>query len=279
MPQNDASQDGCRYEECHEPDEPEPREAQAQRELEKQRAYEARSELRRKVELARERQGGKGLEKRAFEESGKGKMRERSPIAYMIKLEGRKGTRGAVDYADMESARRLDEEDRTAVYFRLGDEMWISHDPDVLEEVQRALEPEDRIDRKMRVSEGRNQAMEYERLKLETQRAEVEVRKGEFEAKRRALEERLQGLHENDQPPDELLEEKAAIDDEMESLWRPEEELRRAHGQLARKMKIAYEGDKYPRAEMRRVHNRVLEEIARIARRAIEEGRAERFEP
>jgi hypothetical protein len=215
-------------------------------------------------------------EKLAYEQAyKKDASRKRPPIAYLVKRKDVKGTRGSIDMMDMESARRIDHENRTAVYFRLGDQMWISYDQRTIEEVQRVTEPEDQFEGKMQVGEGQRQAYERERLKLEERRLDIEEQKRELESRRAALLQDMDEAH----PSKKALAEKTAIDDEVQSLWEKEESLQAAMQLLYSRTKAIYDRNQVPFAEREEMHRRVLEQVAEVGRRAIEDGRAQHFEP
>lgn len=204
--------------------------------------------------------------------------RMRSGFAYAIKLRGEKGTRGSIDESDTESLRSIDRDDETAVYFRIGDEQWISHDREVIEEARRALEPEDRFDERYRSDVARG-SYERDRAIIEKRRMDLQQRKEELNVRRDAIREAMQKREEAGRSTDDLR-------DELESIDRSQEELRRAYNDLAYSMEKTSEQlskvrtfDKMRYAEMERVHQRVLVNMQEIAKRAIEDGRAERYEP
>lgn len=205
---------------------------------------------------------------------------EKTSFAYMIKREGRRGTRGSVSMEDMESARALDRRDETAVYFRIGDQRWITHDPQVLTEITEALGPEDRFEDRQKVRQGQFDAYEKERAKIEAHREEMEAVRRKIEMQRdKLMAEQERRRDQGRASDDDLRAQEAALEQEMEALRAAEEEVHRSHELLHRKMTTRWTSDKALYAEMNRVHEQAMREILRIARRAIDEGRADPFEP
>jgi hypothetical protein len=92
---------------------------------------------------------------------------DRTPFSYAIKIKGRKGTQGSVSMADMEPLKQLDWTDETAVYFRSDDERWISKDPEVIESVMRALEPEEHFADSRRPADLERRALDREQVPAE----------------------------------------------------------------------------------------------------------------
>ena len=205
--------------------------------------------------------------------------RQRSPIAYMLKTRGVKGTRGSVDMSDMKAARKLDRADESAVYFRLGEEMWVSRDESVIAEVRRALEPEERIDVRRNVAESRRGALESERERLEAQRAELEARKGELETIKADLDAKIARLFEQGQSTRAARLARADVASQLEVVWGADEKLSKANRMLSERFNSLYVDEKESYAELNDLHERILEKIAEIARKAIDGGRAEVMTP
>jgi FtsZ-binding cell division protein ZapB len=217
----------------------------------------------------------------AAHESGKTSRErgKRSPIAYMIKHAGQSGTRGSVDQGDFESARSIERAERTTVYFRIGDDMWISQDPDVIAEVEAALEPEDRLDARTRVTDSRRAALDREVRALDDQQRQHDDRKDALFARRDVLLERIRALREAGKSTRDVAGEMADLEDEMHVLAGEREEAMAQREAVHAKMSAMYEADKGTWAERERLHGKILGEIARIARRAVEDGRADEFVP
>jgi beta-lactamase regulating signal transducer with metallopeptidase domain len=208
-----------------------------------------------------------------------GRINRGAPVAYMIKIRNEKGTRGAIDHADMPVARMLDEKNQTAVYFRLGDDMWISHDERTLQEVREALAPEDELEARQKVYESQNDGFEREQMKLERERDQFQQRKEKLETRRDALRDELERRRENGRSVDDLRDDVDALEAETNALSESMDELSTRYDALHGMSRKQYGSYKALEVEMKQVHEKVMGDILRIARRAIEDGRAEPLEP
>ncbi|HKQ56766.1 MAG TPA: M56 family metallopeptidase [Candidatus Eisenbacteria bacterium] len=208
-----------------------------------------------------------------------GSINTRRQVAYMIKVRGEKGTRGAISESDFSSAARLDEMNQTLVYFRLGDDMWISRDERVMEQVREALAPEDRLEASQKFFENQNEGFEREQMKLEKERDQFERRKEKLEARREAFRDEVERRRENGRSVDDLRDDMNALEAETDALAQSMNELSTRYDALHEMSKKQYGSSKALNAEMKQVHEKVMGNIIEIARRAIEDGRAEPFEP
>lgn len=209
----------------------------------------------------------------------KQKASDRTPVAYAIKIQDKKGTRGSIDELDMDAMRRLDYENESVVYFRLGEDMWVSDDPEVMADVKRALEPEDRLAEREGGRDDQVSMLEEARAKIELQRAEMERRATELEARKAYMAEREKSRRETGRSMDDLRAERDEMEHQDQMLWEAKEKLRHAEQMLSEQMKSSYARRKVSYAERDELHQQVLEHIAEIANRAIEQGTARRFEP
>jgi hypothetical protein len=203
----------------------------------------------------------------------------RTEFAYAIKIRGEKGTRGSVAMVDMEPLRALDYEDETVVYFRFGDEMWTTKDEETLQRVQRALEPEDGFEKSREGPEAQREEWNRQQLKFERLRAELRDRHEELEARIDALRREMKRRELAGESTKDLREEQAALEGSKLGLIEEEEEMARQRSQMSRELESGRVSDKIAFAERDKIHQRVMEQIARIGRRAIEEGNAERYMP
>jgi bla regulator protein BlaR1 len=217
--------------------------------------------------------------KHPIEFDGNLDLSRRSPVAFMIKIRDEKGTRGAVDRFDMDAARRLNDDNQTAVYFRLGEEMWITHDAATLRQVEDALAPEDRLMARQQTLEERNGRLEREQAKLEVQRAELDQRREGLFRRRDALRAEIDNRSGSNRSVEDLRREIGALQAEADEVSQRMLDLARSYDVTHSGMKSQYQANKLSYAEMQKVHEQVMASIGQIARRAIEDGRAVAFEP
>jgi hypothetical protein len=201
---------------------------------------------------------------------------KRTPVAYLIKRAGEKGTRGSIHIpADERAVRGLNRANRDAVYFRTGDDRWITHDAETIQEFYRALEPEDRFEESLKPSERRREALERRQGELETRYEGLEARKETLEEKKAELEEAIaEGRSDR-----EIEASRRRLQEEREALQRDLEDLRHARDLLHRQMETLYQSEKRAHQERDRIHAMVLQDIARIGQRAVRQGRAEPYDP
>ena len=204
---------------------------------------------------------------------------KRTPIAFLIKTESEKGTRGSVDEFDLDHARQLEHMDGTVVYFRLGERAWTTSDPATLDAVRRALEPEDALEARESVYEQRRVQLEQERSRLEGRAEEVDGQRAALEDERAKLGDRIDKAADEGRDTRELRADARELDAKIELCTKLQEELSSGLASLSQRFSIADQATTTRYAERDRVHQRVLEEIARIAREAVARGRAETFGP
>src|SRR5262249_35129135 len=120
---------------------------------------------------------------------------------------------------------------------------------------------------------------ERDREEMMARREELEARKAKLEARRERLQEEIERRRQSGRSADDLDDDEAAMKAEMEAMWKAETEASWSSAMLEDRMKASLLTDKTRYAEMDKIHQRTLEAIADIARRAIEEGRAEEYVP
>lgn len=204
---------------------------------------------------------------------------KRTHLAYLIKTAGVKGTRGSIHIPyDERAARDLSRMTRDAVYFRVENRRWITHDEATIAEVRRALEPQDRFETASEAPvEAEVDALDRKDERLETQREALEVRKDALVEKLSALEEKWQDLKDQGRSTRAVEAEKSRLEEERDALQRRYDELARQREALAEERDRVHAREKALEAERERMDRQTLRNIERIMRRAIERGVAVSF--
>ncbi len=186
-----------------------------------------------------------------------------SRVVYMLKTAGRKGTRGSVDIPfDVGAAKDLDRWDQDALYFRFGEERWITRDREAIRSARRALQIEEQFAAGHAPADRRREELDRDLDRLESRYEALQNRKDDLEDRRSELQDTAK----------------------LEQLERDRAELERRLSELAReKNEIAKTLDRFEaterasEAEHERLSQQTLREMERIGRRAIQQGVAERY--
>jgi bla regulator protein blaR1 len=259
--------------------------------------YKHAVEMERKAELDRKREYDKVIQKNegdprkkeemirykaaneAYKNASEFKSFNRPQTAYAIKVQGRKGTRGAVGMVDMEPLEAIDRNDETVVYFRFGDEMWLSKDPETIQRVMRALEPEDKVEVDGRGLDERIQALEERERQFEQQAQSLRARREDLEVRRDDLRRQFAKAERAGASTRELRTHLVELETLNDQLTAQEEQMARERAVLERERDIRGQMDTSRFAERDRIHQQVMDEIERIGRQAIREGAATRYIP
>lgn len=226
-----------------------------------------------------EKAADKVLYEKTAREAGKSWSYDRPETAYAIKIKGKDGTRGSVGMVDMGPLQEIDNNDETVVYFRFGDQMWISKDKETIERVMRALAPEDQFETTRWGTDMQREQMERSREVFENRSAELKARRQELEERRDALRVDLEKREASGAPDAQVRKEIAELDDVQQELGAQEAEMARERYEMAKQMRLLTVNDKMDAAKRDKVHQQVLTQIAEIGRRAIAEGNAVRYIP
>jgi len=207
-----------------------------------------------------------------------GGKRERTPVAYLLWNQGEKMSRGAIDEADMDAARGLQSpKDSDLLYFRFGDQAYVTQDAETIAQVRKALEPQDRYERERRPSNQRREELNHQYTQLTRTYERLRDRGQGLRERARDLEKRRTALVEEGRSTRELNAERDQLDEDRARLQREQQQIEDQLESLNDELQKIYADEKKSWTERDRIHEEELREISRIGRRAIEEGRAERF--
>ena len=201
----------------------------------------------------------------------------KTPFSYLLFEKGEDGSRGSVDMMDLDNIKKFKSGKRNPdnlVYFRIVDDAWISRDPTLFAEVTAALEPIDRYDAKRAPVEAQRRELDREQEKLEARFEDLDQRKERVQERKAALDE----ARESGKSERELAAMSDDIESDLDDLYDERVSLTREREALHRRFKSVYALDKAVYAEQDRMHQTVQLSIKRIAKKAIEEGRAEPLE-
>ena len=212
-------------------------------------------------------------------EDGKaaGGRHSKTPFSYLLFKKGEDGSRGSVDMADLDNIKKFKSGKRNPenlVYFRIVDDVWISRDPMVFAEVTAALDPIDRYEAKRAPAEKERREVDREQEQLEARFEDLDQRKERVQERKAALDE----ARESGKSERELAAMSDDIESELDDLYDERVRLSREREALHRRFKSVYALDKAVYAEQDRIHQNVQMSIKRIAKKAIDEGRAEPLE-
>ena len=211
----------------------------------------------------------------AYEEgNAAGSKSSRTPFSYLLLKKGEIGSRGAIAMSDLDNIRQFQDPDRrntdNFTYFRINDDAWFSNDPTLFAEVTAAMEPIDAFEAPRMELEKKRMALERERMKLEERSMTLDERKEQLQQRMTSLED----ARANGRSQRELAAMKADIDEETDDLYAERQELFRLREEQHEKYRALGLFDKKAYAEGDRIHQQVMLDIKRIAKRAITDGRA-----
>lgn len=202
----------------------------------------------------------------------------KTPFSYLLFKKGDVGSRGSVDMADLENIKKFKDPERrnteNITYFRINEDAWISRDPELFAEVTAALDPVDRLEAARRPTELQRNELDHQQQRFD-QRIEDLERRGEALRQRKAS---LEDARESGKSERELAAMQADIEDDEDSLIAERRELSHMHQGWSERYRALEVSDKARFAEMDRVHQQVMLEVKRIAKRAIADGRAQPLE-
>ena len=201
-----------------------------------------------------------------------------SPMGYMLKTAGQKGTRGSIDLpADLPAARSLDRWNRTALYFRFGNERWITYDAQAIGDARKALEEEDRFDAQDQARDKMEQGLDRDEEQIETRWEKMQSRKDALSDRKSELEDQWQQLKEDGKSTAAVEAERDRITRQLDDMSQSFDEVSRARAALSKRRKEFERVDKQNEAERDAASRRAMIEIERIGRRAISRGVAESY--
>jgi hypothetical protein len=201
-----------------------------------------------------------------------------TPMSYMIKTAGKKGTRGSIDLPmDLAAARSLDRWNRTALYFRFGNERWITYDAQAIAEARKACEVEDAYDAKDQEFEQKQQELDRRQDQLEQRWETLQSRKETLEDRKSELEDQAEQLRDDGKSTTGVEAERQRVLRQLDALSDPMDEVSRARADLSKSMKELEWQDKARSAERDAAARRTMAEVERIGRRAIARGAAENY--
>lgn len=197
----------------------------------------------------------------------------RLSVAYLLKIRDVPGLRGVADSVDRAHARRLDEANRSAVYFRVADSAWVTHDDTTIAEVRNALDSRALAEHRLRNAQG-GSAVQQERRDMERRFQDLARRMRDLDAERSLLRAEIDRTRKSGQDTRALITRQTSLDNRLAGLRRERNELERAGLAVARREAPSRSvGRESRQAQMRTAHR-----VVRAMRRAIERGRAEPFE-
>jgi beta-lactamase regulating signal transducer with metallopeptidase domain len=201
--------------------------------------------------------------------------RSKTPFAYLLLTRGEENMTGAIDEADLDYARSLKSPREDLLYFRIGQDMWISNDPRLRREWIETLAPERALEKEQAPLERKRQSIESERLKVQERVEALDARKERLLDRRADLQEQVGDGHREREVAIAIEE----VEDDLADLRVEREqaaaELRGIHD----RMSALYRTQKRGHYERDRVHQQCMMELMQVARRAIRDERAQPWRP
>jgi hypothetical protein len=202
----------------------------------------------------------------------------RLSVSYLLKIRNVPGLRGVADSVDRARAGGLDEANRSAVYFRVDDSTWVTHDDTTIAEIRQALDARELAAHRLQDAQGRP-GLQQERRDIERRRRDLERRRRDLESQRSLLHAEIDRARRGGQELRGLRVRESALDNQIASLRLTEAGIVRSERMLARREEDAARTDPAAIAQDDRAMRRSVASIVAAMRRAIAHGRARTFEP